>query len=197
MCSEQLVILIFGVIPVERTSVFVHKACHMNSVCLAETRIVWYCGLRWCGQAEAKQSTPCCAIERLHIKSDGALSFSVRHSGSLFHDSVHCDWNICLLHSVTRMKHRIDTQNYVFTVLSLIILEWTLSSKIYWYGLYLLEWNLRFLWPELVWRILSPGIWRCVVSNKSILVGPAVQRSWRWGQQISPIPDKRLADHLP
>jgi len=27
-------------------------------------------------------------------------------------------WNICLLHSVTRVKHRIDTQNCVFTVLS-------------------------------------------------------------------------------
>lgn len=86
MCFAQLVILIFGVIPIERTSVFVHYCCHVNSVVfvwmkriLSSTVVCVYVGRPRLHKALLVAPLN----ERLHIKSDGELSFSFLYSGSL------------------------------------------------------------------------------------------------------------------
>jgi len=78
MCFAELVVLISGVIPVERTSVFVHCCCHMNSVVfvwmkriLSSTVVCVYVGR----PRQHKALLVAQLNERLHIKSDSALSF--------------------------------------------------------------------------------------------------------------------------
>jgi hypothetical protein len=93
MCFAQLVILIFGVIPVERSSVFVYYCCPVNSVVF-----VWM-------KRSLSSNVVCVYVDRprlhkallvaqlngrLHIKSDGALSFSFPHRGCLIPGLLFC-----------------------------------------------------------------------------------------------------------
>jgi hypothetical protein len=89
MCFAQLVILTFGVIPIERTSVFVHCCCHMNSVVFVRMKRI-LSSIVVCvyvGRPRQHKAILVAQLnERLHITSDGVLSFSFLYRGCLIHD---------------------------------------------------------------------------------------------------------------